>query len=171
MTDGITLPRDGIFAQSAEAVAFTVWLHRGQILNANEEKGKHWGSSADRIQTLRQFGDLKGRTLRRYERLRVTAKVSYPDHIGRDVMNLYPTMKAYVDGMVNGPQQYRMVRSEKTGKLRKKKFTDPAYGILPDDNDRYLVGPWMEWSGKVSGSKDKYLFEVLLEPLPPLEVE
>lgn len=154
-----------------EAMTFDVRIHKATILNANKEKGKHWGSSHEQIQTLRQLGSNKARQLPRYQRVRITALVSYPDRIGRDVMNLYPVMKAYVDGMVNGMPQYTM-KVDKNGKLKKRRLApDPNTGILPDDNDRYLIGPHMEWSGELSGHKDHYLFRVKLEALEPMELE
>jgi hypothetical protein len=52
----------------------------------------------------------------RFNRLHVTSTFIKPFHNRYDAANLYPTSKACVDGFVDG-------------------------GLLPDDDNRYLVGP------------------------------
>ena len=130
-----------------DAIAHTSW-----VLNANAMKGKHWGASSSQTSDMRQLGIIKSRELPKFGRAQCDVTVSYPDRVERDAMNLYPTMKAYVDGLVNCTPGTRDGR-----------------GILPDDSDLYLDGPFIRWSGKLSGMKDHYLFRVTLTPLGPLD--
>ena len=131
----------------------TLYLSRAQIITANERK--HWAQTAPVKQVLRALGFKAALSLPRYERVRLVVVVSYPDRVARDVANLQPTLKALVDGMVSGLD----------GKA-------PAEaGILPDDNDRYFVGPHMEWSGVLSdkpGRSGSFRFDLTFEALPPL---
>jgi crossover junction endodeoxyribonuclease RusA len=53
-----------------------------------------------------------------YPRARITVAIRFKDNIRRDVGNYYPTAKAIVDGLVDA-------------------------NLLPDDNDRHLIGPDM----------------------------
>jgi crossover junction endodeoxyribonuclease RusA len=54
--------------------------------------------------------------LPKLQRAHLLVVLSFPDLRRRDVHNLYPTIKACVDGFVD-------------------------YGLLPDDSHQYLVGP------------------------------
>lgn len=58
-------------------------------------------------------------------RAHVTVTVSWPDGRRRDVHNLFPTIKAHIDGFVDA-------------------------GLLPDDDDKHLIGPDLRVSGERS---------------------
>lgn len=86
-----------------------------ELLNAN--KRLHWAVRA------RMTADLKADAYRvaraakvpRMDRIRVVGVVHAPDRRRRDPHNLYPTLKAYIDGIV-------------------------AAGVLIDDDAAHLVG-------------------------------
>lgn len=154
----------------SETVTWEEFIHEGYILNANDIKGKHWTASSGKVEILRQRGNVQRRKLDRYDRVRLTAVVSYPDRVARDSANLHPTLKAYVDGLVNGMPEYKAVM--KGGKLKRVRLApDRNTGILPDDSDLFLAGPHIEWSGRRSPLKDHFRFEFALEELEPLVVE
>jgi hypothetical protein len=125
----------------AEPIEFDFLLHRNHILNAN--KGyKHWSVRSEKVAIIRTYGMAQGRKLPKYRRVRMHVRVSYPDWRVRDVNNLQPTMKAFVDGLV-----------------------DKGKGILPDDSDAFFEGPFMVASGQLSPKAHHFLFRVRLEPL------
>jgi len=159
--DNITVENitsDSVFnAAGEECVRLTTiiewdwWLHKDFIKNANKSGG-HWAANGNHKKTeaLRMFGVAHHRKLGRYKKVQVDATVSYPVNRQRDVQNLQPTMKAYVDGLVDRPKP---VKGQKQG---------PARGILVDDDDAHLLGPFLHPSGVRSGRKDLYLFRVKL---------
>lgn len=63
--------------------------------------------------------------LPRLQRAHILAELCFADDRRRDVHNLYPTIKAVVDGLID-------------------------YGLLPDDDHRYLVGPDLRYGPKVA---------------------
>lgn len=128
-------------------IEYDWWLHKDFIKNANKGRG-HWGKDHKKTGPLRTFGAAHHRKLGRYQKVQVDATVSYPVNRQRDVQNLQPTMKAYVDGLVDRPAT---VKGQKQG---------PARGILTDDDDAHLLGPFLHPSGVPSGRKDLYLFRV-----------
>jgi hypothetical protein len=126
------------------SVTWEEFIHADNILNANDRK--HWGATSGPKQVLRTLGKARARRIgERYGRVRITAEASYPDRQPRDAMNLYPTLKSYVDGMVDGGR-----------------------GILPDDSDIYVSGPFIDWSGRRSPSRTEFLFRITMEEIPPL---
>lgn len=54
----------------------------------------------------------------KHQRARVKVSIRFPTNHRRDVGNLYPTAKAILDGLVDA-------------------------GVLPDDNDKHVIGPDM----------------------------
>lgn len=147
-------------------------VHESYTLNANNISG-HWAKNSDGKEILRTLGATHLRThkIPRFARARMDVLVSYPSRRIQDVANLYPTMKAYVDGMVNGIPQYEIVAG-KGGVPKKKRKTPPVeFGILPDDNDVFLSGPHLEWSGKLSGRPGHFRFEVTLTELASLSLD
>lgn len=127
----------------------TIWLNRSLILNANKAYS-HWGNRSGPAKTLRQRGAVASQRFPRMARARVDVVVSYPDRKKRDVFNLYPTMKSYIDGLVD---------NEGGGTQSK------GAGFLPDDNDIYLSGPFMHWSGMLSdrpGKNGMFRFDLLV---------
>lgn len=133
----------------------TIWLGRKLILNANQAYS-HWGNRSGPAKTLRQRGAVAARRFPRMDRARVDVVVSYPDRRKRDVFNLYPTMKSYIDGMVDNEGG----GTQSTGA-----------GFLPDDNDTFLSGPFMHWSGMLSdrpGKNGMFRFDLLVTEMEPL---
>lgn len=59
---------------------------------------------------------------------RIEVWYRFPDNRRREVSNLQPTSKAIIDGMVQ--------QESRRGARRR-----PFVQLLPDDSDRYLVGP------------------------------
>lgn len=87
-----------------------------QMLNANQRQ--HHMARAKTVAELRAHAQAELRYLDRphHERAHCTVTIHWPDHRRRDAHNYYPTVKALIDGLVDG-------------------------GLLPDDNDRHLIGP------------------------------
>jgi len=116
---------------------WNLWLHESNHLSANQRL--HWKPENDRKAVLRALGSAHGRPLGKHDRVRFEVEVSYPRKNRRDVNNLQPTMKYYIDGLVNG------------GK-----------GILPDDSDEYVVGPFMTHSGERCLRPHHYRFRITM---------
>jgi hypothetical protein len=116
---------------------FDLLLHESNHLSANQRL--HWAPENDRKQVLRSLGKAQGRKLGKHQKVRFDVVVSYPRRKQRDVNNLQPTMKYYIDGLVDG------------GK-----------GILPDDSDEYVLGPFMTGSGVLSPRLGHYLFHITM---------
>lgn len=136
-----------------QIVRHTVWVPRQFTLNSNDASG-HWVKRSVPARWLRDKGQRDQVTLPKFKRAQIDAIVSYPDRRRRDVQNLYPTMKSYVDGLVD---------NEGNGTQAK------GLGILPDDNDSYLSGPFLHWSGKLSdrpGKDGMFRFDLRILELP-----
>lgn len=135
-----------------DVIQHTIWLAPNEILNANQAYS-HWGNRSGPAKLLRARGNVDKRLLPRFERVRIDAVASYVDRRKRDVQNLYPTMKSYVDGLVDN-------EGNGTQALGK--------GILPDDNDTYLSGPFLHWSGMLSDRRKEGLarFDLTFTPIP-----
>lgn len=87
------------------------------LLNANRRV--HWRVRHERTKAIREAAYLLARgQVPALTRAQVIAEYRPPDRRRRDVHNLYPSAKAAVDGLVDA-------------------------GVLPDDSDRYLIGPDM----------------------------
>jgi hypothetical protein len=107
-------------------------------LNANERL--HWAAKSVRTAAWRGHAARMAVAagLPKHQRAHITVTVSFPDKRRRDVHNLFPTAKAIVDGLV------------------------ADYGLLPGDDDRYLVGPDMRRGEKCAGLP---VFTVTITPL------
>lgn len=72
----------------------------GDLLNANERV--HWAVRARRTRDLKRdaYVVAMSRGVPRMDRIRVVGVVHPPDRRRRDPHNLYPTLKAYIDGIV-----------------------------------------------------------------------
>lgn len=136
----------------AEVHEWTQWIHKSMVLNQNNLPHYH---PANRIKTdLKVLGKVAGQQLRRkFHKVRMTVLVSYPTAASADAANYYPTMKAYVDGMVDKP---KAVKGQKQ---------QPARGCLIDDSDAYFDGPHLTGSGEKSGRRDWFRFDCRLEVL------
>jgi crossover junction endodeoxyribonuclease RusA len=87
----------------------------GDLINANERL--HWAVRARRTRDLKRDALVVARAARvpRMDRIRVVGVVHPPDRRRRDPHNLYPTLKAYIDGIVKA-------------------------GVIVDDDSEHLVG-------------------------------
>jgi hypothetical protein len=92
------------------------------LLNANHRM--HWTRKAVLTRTIRaaSFACVKGAKVPKLRRAQIVVEYRPRDRRRRDVHNLYPSAKAAIDGLVDA-------------------------GVLPDDSDRYLVGPDMRAGG------------------------
>ena len=105
-------------------------IHRSAVFGSNDSRSAR--ALIKPKAHIRQYGSIHSRQLPHFQRAIITVDVQYAkpkrDH---DAGNLYPTMKAYVDGLTHPDLFDRH---------------NPDKGILPDDNDNYLVGPLIRWS-------------------------
>jgi hypothetical protein len=127
-------------AMAGSGVAWDLFLHEANHLSANHRL--HWKPENDRKQVLRTLGRAQHRKLGKYQKVRFDVEVSYPRNRQRDVNNLQPTLKYYIDGLVDGGR-----------------------GILPDDSDQYVLGPFMTASGQPSPKPGHYLFRITMTVL------
>lgn len=135
-----------------EVIEWDQWIHKSSVLNQN--RLPHWGTKNKIVKDLKVMGKVAGKQLRRrFHKVRLEVTVSYPVAWDADAANYYPTMKAYVDGMVDKPPT---VKGQKQL---------PAQGILVDDSDKYFDGPHLTGSGERSGRKDWFLFRCALTVL------
>lgn len=107
-----------------ETFPFTLVIK--QTINSNDRL--HYHTKANLTADLRRRGaamwaQAKALGIKPMERAEVTAWVTWPDARRRDDANLYPTVKALIDGMTSGPNHKR------AGEWR---------GILPDDDAKHL---------------------------------
>lgn len=100
-----------------ESVEFLIQVQRRQALSANDHL--HWRAKAKRVQYLRFLGKCvaQANRLKRLKKARLNVYVATPRRIG-DVANWHPTVKPLLDGFID-------------------------YGLLPDDSDKYLEGPFL----------------------------
>lgn len=115
------------------------------ILTSNQRQ--HWAVKARHVKALRAMGASAWARADRptFDRVRLVVRVGYPDRRARDVHNLMPTVKALVDGMVHP-----------YGRAR---------GLLPDDSDRFLVGPDLRPDPGMPRRAGLFGFAFDLEPL------
>ena len=107
-----------------------------------------WLNANQRVDLRRQTPDRRawrdaGRVyamqakLPRLRRAHILAELRFADARNRDVHNLYPTIKAVVDGLID-------------------------YGLLPDDSHHYLVGPDLRYGPRVAKRPGGVSGEVVL---------
>lgn len=110
-------------------VTLSVPIPPGMVLNANQRL--HWGEKARSTAYVRDEFAAAWARIRddspRMGRAHCLALIAWPDRRRRDPANLYPTIKAAVDGVVTGP-------SSKLARLG-------WDGLLPDDDHAHLDGP------------------------------
>ena len=107
----------------------TVTVHATNLMTANQRM--HRMLAARMTKNLRITGahNAHAQGIPVMERAHLTVFVSWPDRRRRDVLNLAPTVKALVDGIV----------------------TDG--GRLPNDDDEHLTGPDFRVTSETSGLK------------------
>ena len=102
---------------STAALTLTVPSRHFSTLSSNSRK--HWRVKSDAAAELRMLARNAAKvTPRTFQRARCDVVLGWPDRRDRDAHNFYPAIKPLIDGIV----------------------TDG--GWLPDDNDRYLDGPF-----------------------------
>lgn len=126
-----------------------VWIHESNVLNLNHTY-RHWSHKAKRIEACKGMGIVKSMSLGRYNKARLDVIVSYPKLYNADVNNYTPTMKAYMDGLVNIPPTRKGIPKQ------------PAKGILADDSDEFFRGPFLKPSGERSGRPGWFKFHCIL---------
>lgn len=98
-------------------VVITIPGQQGMLLSANDRY--HWRQKAARTRYWRQLTNVCVRAAQADPvggLVRITVTFAWPDRRRRDIGNLAPTVKAIVDGIVDG-------------------------GLLPDDDDKHVIGP------------------------------
>jgi hypothetical protein len=131
-------------AEEVRTIEWDEMIHADNVININHTY-RHWSHKAERIKVCKNKGIVQSKKLPRFKRARLDVTVSYPIAWKADVNNWYPTMKAYVDGLVDLHPETKIGR-----------------GILPDDNDHLFSGPHMHPSGKKSGMKGWFVFHCKL---------
>lgn len=115
-----------------------------KLINANHRH--HWAVKARHTREWRNLALIIARRafarreLDKLERARIEIFLHFGDKRSRDAHNYTLTGKAIVDGLVDA-------------------------GLLPDDNNRHLIGPDM----RAGTGKERHI-EILIEPLPALVV-
>ena len=120
------------------ASTLTFNLPRALIINANERI--HWAPKAAKTRNLRAMARLAAlEDGTHLNRAHLTIEIGYPDNRRRDDHNLMPTMKALIDGAVDG-------------------------GVLADDSREYLTGP--DLRGYKAGVPGITVIDMRFEPVP-----
>lgn len=99
---------------------------RAQLLTSNQRL--HWADRARRTRVLRaraRAAALVKGLPRDLARVHIVGHVDYPDKRARDVMNIYPTLKAFVDGITD-------------------------HGLTSDDDDQHVTGPDARPTGNIT---------------------
>lgn len=83
-----------------------------QLINANDRD--HWRKSAGKTATIRSVARGQAKGIPRLSKVKIRAVYYAPDNRRRDVSNLFPSVKAAVDGIVDA-------------------------GVIKDDNDKFVI--------------------------------
>lgn len=121
--------------------SMSLTVHRSNLLTSNQRRHYHDTGRATKV--LRITGKLNAQSqeLRPMTRVHVHVFVGWPDRRRRDVPNLWPTVKALIDGIVDA-------------------------GILPDDNDDVVTALTFRRSGELHAAKDTVAITIALEETP-----
>lgn len=133
------------------ALVWAEYLHKDWMLNMNQRL--HFRAKNNRVQSVKTIGRNRSRNLPRLDRARLDITVAYPAAFSADVHNYMPTAKAFVDGLINIPDTVKGMKKQ------------PSRGILTDDSDEYLLGPYLHAAPGKSPRKDHFVFECVLQPL------
>ena len=106
--------------------AVTMTIGAANLLTANQRLHHH--QRAKVVKILRHAAAMAAASqgAPKLDRAHITVRVAWPDRRRRDVHNVMPTIKACVDGLVD-------------------------YGLLPDDDDKRLIGPDLRVDPELSG--------------------
>lgn len=121
--------------------AVLVTVGKANLLTMN---GRYHHQARARVtRVLRLAGSLAATSqgLPRFERAHVVVHVSWPDRRRRDVHNIFPTIKALIDGFVDAE-------------------------CLPDDDDRHLIGPDLRVTDELSGIPGVVRLRLEFEEIP-----
>lgn len=117
---------------------------RNPMLNANDRD--HWRVTSPIRKNWREKGELLGIKARvkdlGWQHAQIDAYIHRPISSRSDAGNFYPTVKPIIDGLIDA-------------------------GLLPDDNDDHLAGPFLH-----KGEKGPYAVTLVItktEPAPPAE--
>ena len=118
-----------------DPIVISFRLAKGEAVTSNHRL-QHYARAA-KVADLRLVGALGWRALRLdgvepMEFAEVNVYLTWGSAVRRDPANWHPTAKALLDGMVSGSRQ-----------LDEKCPLETWVGILPDDDSRHLVGPWL----------------------------
>jgi crossover junction endodeoxyribonuclease RusA len=84
-----------------------------QLINANDRD--HWRKSAGKTATIRSVARGQAKGIPRLGKVKIRVIYYAPDNRRRDTTNLFPSVKAAVDGIVDA-------------------------GVLKDDSDKFVIG-------------------------------
>lgn len=119
-------------------------------LTANDRR--HWAAQGKLVKQWRLASCLAARWAHLptgLERVRIDAVAHFRGRAPvRDRDNLRPTLKAVVDGL--GPAR------------ESKKGSTPGYGLVADDDDRHIDGPYLEIGAKLAPMPFGSLGELVL---------
>lgn len=127
------------------------YVHKKWMMNMNQRLSPF--PKNNMTQAVKDLGRMRHRLLGRYTRAKLDIIISYPARFSADVHNYMPTAKAYVDGLIDIPH---------TGKGVKKQ---PARGIMTDDSDAYLAGPFLHPGQGGSDKRDHFRLDCILQPM------
>lgn len=123
-------------------VTYVIDLHMTELLTLNQRLNRHERAKCSAtIRNKAVAARLQNREPR-FERARLAPTIKFRDRRRRDGINLTPTVKAAVDGIVSGPP----VPNKERGIV-------PAWphALLPDDDAERLTGtePAIGWDGNL----------------------
>jgi crossover junction endodeoxyribonuclease RusA len=104
-----------------------------QLMNSNDRE--HWSKRAKVSALIRTAARAQCKDIPRLGKVKIRAVYYAPDNRRRDVSNLFPSVKAAVDGIVDA-------------------------GVLKDDNDKYVVALEMV-RGEYNIPKGQLMIEIL----------
>jgi crossover junction endodeoxyribonuclease RusA len=96
-------------------MSIRIHIPTANVITANHRD--HFRKKAEKTRHLRTIGRLAAADDKsKYGCAHLTVTIGWPDKRRRDAHNIFPTIKALIDGMVDA-------------------------GLLPDDDDKHLIGP------------------------------
>lgn len=121
--------------------AIRLEVRRRDWITANQRH--HYHERGRRVKVIRTAARIKAEMdeIAPRDRARILVVVRWPDRRRRDVHNLFPTIKAAVDGLVDA-------------------------GVLPDDDDTHLIGPDLRVDRDTLAPKDRVVLTMHLEEAP-----
>lgn len=112
-----------------EATTLTLHVPPAWWMTENSNRREHWSKKKEKVKNLRALAlseAMRAGLVYGRDSVHITAHLTYPDRRARDTHNAMPVLKACIDGLVD-------------------------YGLIPDDNDRHLIGPDLRAGGVTPG--------------------